>query len=111
MKISLKETEAFDGGEFKGNLYVQKKDGKGFNALLVDCLTGHYKTLLKDATRVYFVFEGSGTFTINDKEMPVEQYDLFLIRSGDTYSYKGTMKLFEFNVPATDEGNEEKLGE
>ncbi|TSC86226.1 MAG: hypothetical protein G01um10148_732 [Parcubacteria group bacterium Gr01-1014_8] len=109
MKISLKETEAFDRGEFKGNLYTQKKDNKGFNALLVDCLTGHYKTRLKGAARVYFVLEGSGMFTINGGSTEVEQYDLIILESGDEYSYKGSMKLFEFNVPATDASNEEKL--
>lgn len=110
MKISFKETEAFDRGEFKGNVYVQKHDGKGFNALLVDCVTGHYKTGLKNATRAYFVLEGSGTFTINDQTLTAERYDLFLIQHGDKYSYDGTMKLFEFNVPGTDASNEEKLG-
>ncbi|MBI5456686.1 hypothetical protein HY969_03005 [Candidatus Kaiserbacteria bacterium] len=110
MKISLKETEAFDRGEFKGNLYVQKKDNKGFNALLVECLTGHYKTKLTGAVRVYFVLEGSGIFIINGDSAEAEQYDLFIIESGDEYSYTGAMKLFEFNVPATDTSNEEKLG-
>ncbi len=109
MKISLKETEAFDRGEFKGNLYVQKKDNKGFNALLVDCLTGHYKTRLSGAVRMYLVLEGSGMFIINGDSTEAEQYDLVIIESGDEYSYQGTMKLFEFNVPATDASNEEKL--
>ena len=109
MKISLKDTTVFDLTDFKASFYVQKSDEKGFNALLVDCVTGHYKTRLTGSVRAYFVCEGSGTVTINDEEMPVEQYDFFLIESGDTYSYKGAMKLFEFNVPGTDAANEEKL--
>src|SRR3989344_7812239 len=99
MKIALKDTRAFDRGEFKGNVYVEKADNRGFNALLVDCLTGHYKTRLKGAVRGYLVLEGGGTFTINDKEIPAQQHDLFLIQDGDVYDYKGKMRLFEFNVP------------
>lgn len=109
MKISLKDTKFFDREEFTGNLYVEKADGKGFNALIVDCITGHYKTKLTGAVRVYLVIEGLGTFTINDEAMSAEPFDLFVIESGDTYDYKGKMRLFEFNVPATDSSNEEKL--
>lgn len=109
MKISLKDTKVFDLKDFKAGFYLQKSDGRGFNALLVDCLTGHYKTRLTGAVRVYFVLEGSGIFIINGNSAGAEQYDLFIIESGDEYSYTGTMKLFEFNVPATDASNEEKL--
>ncbi len=109
MKISLKDTRVIDVKDFVAKFYVEKKDNKGFNSLLVDCLTGHYKTLLKDARRMYLVLEGSGTFTINGDTTEAEQYDFFILESGDEYLYKGTMKLFEFNVPATDASNEEKL--
>ena len=109
MKISLKQTLFFDRQAFNGNVYIDKESGKDFNALLVTCLTGHYKTKLKNATRAYLVLEGAGTFTINGKEETAEQHDFFLISDGDVYEYAGKMKLFEFNVPATDSSNEEKV--
>ncbi len=109
MKIPLAKTKFFDRGGFSGNVYVDKEEGKSFSALLVHCVTGHYKTRLKDATRVYIVTEGSGSFTINGKEESAELYDLFIISDGDTYEYHGKMRLFEINVPATDEDNEEVL--
>jgi hypothetical protein len=109
MKIPLKDATFFDRKDFTGNLYVEKKDGEGFNALLVDCVTHHYKTKLTGAVRAYLVLEGNGTFTINGKKEAAEKYDFFLISSGDTYEYEGAMKLFEFNVPGTDSNNEEKL--
>ena len=109
MKTSRKDARHFDREGFSGDIYVGKEDQKGFNALLVDCVTRHYKTKLTGAIRMYLVLEGSGTFTINDKKEIVERFDFFVISSGDVYEYEGKMKLFEFNVPATDSSNEEKL--
>ena len=109
MKIALGDTEFFDRQAFSGNVYVGKNADKGFNALLVECLTRHYKTKLTGATRVYLVLEGSGVFTINGQRDNADQYDLFVISDGDSYEYEGRMKLFEFNVPATDGSNEENL--
>ena len=109
MKIPFAQTTFFVREGFNGNLYVEKKDAKGFNALLVHCLTRHYRTKLKDAMRMYLVLEGDGTFIVNGKAEEATKDDLFLISDGDTYEYEGKMKLFEFNIPATDSSNEEKL--
>ncbi|MFA6520709.1 MAG: hypothetical protein WCT44_03860 [Candidatus Paceibacterota bacterium] len=108
MKISLNQAKFFDRGDFNGNKYLEGKD-KGFNALMVNCVTRHYKTKLKNATRAYLVIEGNGSFVINDKKDNAEPYDLFIITDGDVYEYEGQMKLLEFNVPATNSSNEEKL--
>ena len=78
-------------------------------ALIVECITGHYRTKIKGASRMYLILEGSGTFTINGTKETAGQYDLFIISDGDVYEYEGAMKLFECNVPATDAGNEENL--
>ena len=109
MKIPLSDDRLHDKGAFKARFYVEKKDRADFNALLVECVTGHYKTKLKNAARVYLVIEGNGTFTINGTRENAEPYDLFIISNGDIYEYHGEMKLFEFNVPATDSSNEEKI--
>ena len=109
MKISLKQSRTHDLGAFAAHFYVEKKGGRDFNALLVDCVTRHYKTRMKGAARAYLVLEGNGTFVINGEREAAEAYDFFIISDGDVYEYEGEMKLFEFNVPATDASNEEKL--
>ena len=109
MKISINDARFFDREAFNGNVFVEKKDNKGFNALLVNCISEHYKTKLKGATRVYLVIEGDGYFVLNGKEDTAGRDDLFVISDGDVYEYRGKMKLFEFNLPATDSSNEEKL--
>ena len=109
MKIPFSQTRSFDREAFNGNVFVEKKDEKGFNALIVHCLTRHYKTKLNGAVRMYLVLEGEGTFTINEKKESAQKDDLFVISDGDVYEYKGEMNLFEFNIPATDSSNETKL--
>jgi hypothetical protein len=109
MKLSLAQAEFFEREGFNGNVYIKKADNKGFNALLVNCITNHYRARLKNATRAYLVLEGKGSFVVNEKEYSAEPYDFFLISDGDIYEYHGQMKLFELNVPATDRKNEERL--
>jgi gentisate 1,2-dioxygenase len=64
---------------------------------------------LRGAVRAYLIVEGGGTFTINGKKEYAERYDLFVVSDGDVYEYEDEMKLFEFNIPAPDSENEEKL--
>lgn len=108
-RIRFNDTHVADLKDFKAHFYIQKSGGRGYNALLVDCVTRHYKTRLTGAERMYLVIEGEGVFTINGKKTTAAPHDFFIIEDGDTYEYAGEMKLFEFNVPATDGSNEEKL--
>jgi hypothetical protein len=46
MKISLKDSAFFDRVDFNGNVYVDKKDARGFNALLVSlCISNGSRPL------------------------------------------------------------------
>ncbi|HEV3245205.1 MAG TPA: hypothetical protein VG102_02525 [Candidatus Paceibacterota bacterium] len=51
-----------------------------------------------DTTRVYFVIDGEGIFTINDVTHKVKKNDLYIIDPSSEYEYEGKMTLFEFNV-------------
>ena len=62
-----------------------------------------------NATRAYFILEGNGEFIIDDISEKVEQYDLFIVNTDQTYEYKGKMKMIEFNSPATDSSNYERV--
>ena len=108
MKIPFNKTRFFDQTTFNGNSYLDKKDGKGFDVFTVHCLSRHPKHKLSGASRVYFIIEGSGTFTVNDAKEAADQFDLFLVENGDTFEYEGDMKLFSFTI-LTDSSNEEKL--
>src|SRR5690348_11059615 len=109
MKISISQTKVHDKKDFVAKFYIEKNQNQNFNVLLVDSLKGHYKTRLKNATRLYFVIGGSGKFIVDGKSDLAEKDDLFIISAGETYEYFGEMRLLEINVPATDSSNEEKI--
>lgn len=109
MKISVSQTEKYDLKDFVARFYIEKKQRKDFNILLVDCNTRHYRTKIKNAIRTYFVIGGRGTFIINGLKTDARKYDLFIVSDGEIYEYEGKMKLLEINIPATDISNEEKL--
>jgi len=109
MRIRAADAEHFDVGDFRGILYLDKKTNPAYNVLLIECVKRHFKMRLKDATRAYFVVKGSGAFVINDERIAVEPQDVVVVKDGDVFEYEGVMTLFEFNIPATDERNEERL--
>lgn len=108
-KISLKDTEFFDAGGFSGQVYVGSETQAGFNALLVTVKERHPRKRMIDTTRAYFVVEGTGTFTLDDKTHDVAPGDLFIIAPGHEYAYQGKMKLFEFNVSPDNSFKDEVL--
>lgn len=108
-KISLNETSNFKAGGFSGQIYVQNESRAGFNALLITVDGRHPKKRMIDTTRNYYVIEGSGTFTLDDKPHKVSAGDLFVVGPGHTYEYEGTMKLFEFNVSPDNSFKDEVL--
>ena len=101
MIIRLKDTARFDRDDFYGQVYVPSEAKKGFNALLVMLDGRHPKKRMVDATRLYYVVKGSGTFTIDDAEQKVAENDLAVIQSGQKYSYQGRMTLLEVNISPT----------
>lgn len=109
MKIPVSQTKRYDLKDFVARFYIEKKQRKDFNILLVDCKTRHYRTKIKNAIRLYFVISGKGTFIINGRKTNARKYDLFTVSDSEIYEYEGKMKLLEINIPATDNSNEEKL--
>jgi gentisate 1,2-dioxygenase len=109
MKISLNQASIHDKRDFIAKFYLEKKTNPEFNTIFVECINRHYKTKLKNATRIYFVIEGKGYFIIDNIKQEANLYDLFIIKDSQIYEYRGKMKLIEINFPATDKSNEEKL--
>ena len=101
MKISLGELTHENKSDYIVSHFIKKEQQTDFSIVFVECITGHYKTKLKHAKRIYFILEGSGNFIIDETSYDAKQYDLFIIESMSIYEYKGKMKMIEFNVPAT----------
>lgn len=96
--MRIEQTEHFEHEGFSGDTYVANDQRKGFNALRVVVNGVHPRKRMVDTTRVYFVCEGTGTFTHNGNTAQVAQHDCYVIEPGDEYEYEGNMILFEFNI-------------
>lgn len=103
--IDLARARHIEREGFTAEVLVDKTDGLGFSALVVDVFNGSPPKQMVKANRNYFVLEGAGLFVLNGVETVVQQGDLVVIPDGGKYSYTGAMKLFEFNFPPTDSNN------
>jgi len=92
---------------FTAYVYNNKDQYPTLNTVYVDCFKDHEKVYVKTSHRLYFVIEGSGTFTLNNETFSVKQNDVIVIEPMVEYSYEGQMKLFETNYPAT--GSEDEV--
>jgi len=94
---------------FTAHLYNTKEQYPAISAVFVECTGGHEQVYVKKSHRLYFVIEGSGTFTINNETSPIKKNDVIVIEPMTPYSYEGQMKLFEVNSPATDSNDQVKI--
>jgi mannose-6-phosphate isomerase-like protein (cupin superfamily) len=109
MKIQLKDAAIKDKGDYVAKFFLNKTQSEDVSIIFVECRRRHYKTMMKGAKRMYFILDGTGTFTINDKTEQIARHDLFVITDGETYEYEGQMNMLEINVPATDKSHYENL--
>jgi mannose-6-phosphate isomerase-like protein (cupin superfamily) len=78
-----------------------------FAVHLVDVHKGHDTFIISKAlTRIYYIIEGTGVFTIDDQKYDVVPGLLVEVPPGVEYSYSGSMKIFLVSHPRWFEGNE-----
>jgi mannose-6-phosphate isomerase-like protein (cupin superfamily) len=108
MLFKLSNAKEVQEEGFTAFLYNLKSDFPSFNTVYVDCHKFHEEVYVKRSHRIYFVIEGSGTFTVDRKKNKTQKNDVIVIEPMTKYSYKGKMKLFEVNFPATNSEDEVK---
>ena len=97
--IGFDDTEGFDHGDFRGQVYIPKDAELGINALFVVVDGRHPRKRIGEGnTRMYTVLQGDGTFELDDVPSKVKQGDTIVIPAGHEYSYAGKMALWEVNV-------------
>ena len=76
-------------------------------AHLIDVHKGHDTFIISKAlTRIYYIIEGTGVFTIDNQKYDVVPGLLVEVPPGVEYSYSGSMKIFLVSYPRWFEGNE-----
>jgi mannose-6-phosphate isomerase-like protein (cupin superfamily) len=78
-----------------------------FAVHLVDVHKGHDTFMISKAlTRIYYIIEGTGVFTIDNQKYDVAPGLVVEVPPGVEYSYSGSMKIFLVSHPRWFEGNE-----
>ena len=74
---------------------------------LLDVHKGHDTFMISKAlTRIYYVIEGSGVFTIDNQKYNAVPGVLIEVPPGVEYSYSGSMKILLLSHPRWFDGNE-----
>jgi len=74
---------------------------------LIEVRTGHDTFMISKAlTRMYYIIEGSGVFTIDNQKYDVKAGLLVEVPPGVEYTYSGSMKILLVSHPRWFEGNE-----
>jgi mannose-6-phosphate isomerase-like protein (cupin superfamily) len=80
---------------------------RDFAVHLVDVHKGHDTFIISKAlTRIYYVIEGTGVFTIDNQKYDVVPGLVVEVPPGVEYSYSGSMKIFLVSHPRWFKGNE-----
>jgi len=109
MIFKIENAQKVEKNGFTAYVYNNKNEYPTLNTVYVDCFENHEKVYVKNSHRLYFVIEGEGEFNVGDNKYSVKQKDVILIEPMTKYSYKGKMKLFEINYPATNSDDEVKI--
>jgi mannose-6-phosphate isomerase-like protein (cupin superfamily) len=104
---SIPSTPSFTGKGLKGYQFGPLRNQE-VEIHFVDVEKGHDTFFIsKRLTRIYFILEGKGYFTIENKKYDVESGILVEVPPNVEYSYSGTMKLILIGNPRWFKGNEE----
>src|ERR1700738_4915850 len=89
-----------------GYAFQPLKD-QDFAVHLVDVHGGHDTFMISNTlTRIYYIIEGTGVFTIDNQNYDVATGLLVEVPPGVEYSYSGSMKILLVSHPRWFEGNE-----
>jgi mannose-6-phosphate isomerase-like protein (cupin superfamily) len=81
---------------------------KDFAVHLLDVQKGHDTFMISKAlTRIYYIIEGTGAFTIDNQKYDVVPGLIVEVPPGVEYSYSGSMKILLVSHPRWFDGNEQ----
>jgi mannose-6-phosphate isomerase-like protein (cupin superfamily) len=87
------------------NVYSDINENCG--VVLVSTEEGHNQEFYDlESTFTYIILEGSGTYYLDDEEVPVSKGDMLSIGPKTRIYYKGTMKMVLITTPAWRAKNE-----
>jgi mannose-6-phosphate isomerase-like protein (cupin superfamily) len=89
------------------DLTVYGQECPSANVVHVSVKKGHFQEFYDvESDFTYYIYEGNGTFVLNDEKVEAKATDLIVIPSGTRIHYFGTMKMVLTVSPAFKEENE-----
>jgi mannose-6-phosphate isomerase-like protein (cupin superfamily) len=105
--LRIPSSPSFEGTGLRGFQFEPLRNQE-LEIHFVDVKTGHDTFFIsKKITRIYYILEGKGCFTIENQKYDVEPGMLVEVPPNVEYSYSGTMKLLLIGNPRWFKGNEE----
>jgi mannose-6-phosphate isomerase-like protein (cupin superfamily) len=105
--LAASSTPSFALEGLAGYEFQPLKD-QDFAVHFVDVRRGHDTFIISKAlTRIYYVIDGTGVFTIDSQRYDVTAGLLVEVPPGVEYSYSGSMKIFLVSHPRWFQGNEQ----
>ena len=105
--LTLPSLPSFTLKGMKGYQF-QSLRNKELDIYILDIEKGHDTFIIsKNITRIYYILEGRGYFTIENQKYDVEPGMLVEVPPNIEYSYSGAMKIVLISNPRWFKGNEE----
>jgi len=99
---------AVDRVGVKGKVFPSHQLTDKVEFLLITTETGHETTIVEhECDFIYYVLEGNGYFEINGEREDCATADLVVIPAGNSFTYKGTLKMLLIDTPLWNERQEE----
>jgi predicted house-cleaning noncanonical NTP pyrophosphatase (MazG superfamily)/mannose-6-phosphate isomerase-like protein (cupin superfamily) len=91
-------------------IYTTKFDCRNAAVLYQETETGHAEEFLHEISNfVYYIIEGRGTWTIEDKEYEVQAGDVVVVPAGKKFWFRGNLKQVCVTAPAWEEQYEHHI--
>lgn len=92
------------------DISLYSMNNPGMNVVYEEVVEGHFEEFLNTkSTIVWFIFEGNGTFVINDEKIPVTAKDIVVVPPNNRIHYFGAMKMTLTTTPPFNSSDEKHI--
>src|SRR4030043_1564143 len=101
---------SFQKAGIKGKIFPIGDLTKKTEYFLVETAKAHETVIIEHTCDfIYYILKGHGHFIIKGKKEPCEAGDLVIVPAGNTFIYKGNLKMIATSTPPWREEQEETL--
>lgn len=95
IKITSSDAFSHETNALKGWYYQLPKVEGGRSVIYAEVTGDHGQRVIGDHSRIYYIFEGEGEFTINHEVTVAKPGDVIVVPPHSTYSYFATKPVLK----------------